>query len=126
MTDIAELSATELAAAISGRRISPTEAVEAALARIEARKDLNAFMTVCAERARAEAKAADALLAKGEKAPPLLGIPFSVKDLTNTAGVITTQGSALFADNIPSSDAVAVARMRNAGAILIGKTTTPE
>jgi aspartyl-tRNA(Asn)/glutamyl-tRNA(Gln) amidotransferase subunit A len=126
MTDIAELSATELAAAIRGRRISPTEAVEAALARIEERKDLNAFMAVCAERARAEAKAADALLAKGGKLPPLLGIPFSVKDLTNTAGVATTQGSALFAGHVPSSDAVAVARMRAAGAILIGKTTTPE
>jgi aspartyl-tRNA(Asn)/glutamyl-tRNA(Gln) amidotransferase subunit A len=126
MTDIADLSATELAAAISGRRISPTEAVEAALARIEARRDLNAFMTVCAGRARGEAKAADALLAKGAKAPPLLGVPFSVKDLTNTAGVATTQGSALFADNVPSADAVAVARMRAAGAILIGKTTTPE
>jgi aspartyl-tRNA(Asn)/glutamyl-tRNA(Gln) amidotransferase subunit A len=126
MTNIAELSATELTAAISGRKISPTAAVEAALARIEERKDLNAFMTLCAERARAEAKAADILLAKRGKLPPLLGVPFSVKDLTNTAGVSTSQGSALFAGHVPSTDAVAVARMRAAGAILIGKTTTPE
>jgi aspartyl-tRNA(Asn)/glutamyl-tRNA(Gln) amidotransferase subunit A len=126
MTDIADLSATELAIAIRESRVSAAEAVDAALARIEARKDLNAFMAICADRARAEAKAADALLAKGGEPPPLLGVPFSVKDLTNTAGVTTTQGSALFADNVPSTDAVAVARMRAAGAILIGKTTTPE
>jgi aspartyl-tRNA(Asn)/glutamyl-tRNA(Gln) amidotransferase subunit A len=126
MMDIADLSATELAAAIREKRVSAAEAVDAALARIEARKNLNAFMAICAERARAEAKAADALLAKGGEPPPLLGLPFSVKDLTNTAGVTTTQGSALFADNVPSTDAVAVARLRAAGAILIGKTTTPE
>jgi aspartyl-tRNA(Asn)/glutamyl-tRNA(Gln) amidotransferase subunit A len=126
MTDIADLSAIELTAAIRGKRISASEAVEAALGRIEAREELNAFMAICAERARAEAKAADALLAKGGGLPPLLGVPFSVKDLTNTAGVPTTQGSALFADNIPTTDAVAVSRLRKAGAILIGKTTTPE
>ncbi len=126
MTEIADLSARELAAAIGARRLSPVEAVDAALARIEERSDLNAFMAVCAERARVEAKAAEARLAKGGKQPALLGIPFSVKDLTNTEGVATTQGSALFAGQIPATDAVAVARLRAAGAILIGKTTTPE
>ncbi|MFI5011609.1 MAG: amidase [Hyphomicrobiales bacterium] len=126
MTDIADLSATELAAAIRDRRISPVEAVEAALTRIGARSDLNAFMALCAERARSEARAAETEIARGGKLPPLLGIPFSVKDLTNTAGVVTTQGSALFAAHVPAADAIAVARMRAAGAILIGKTTTPE
>jgi len=126
MTAIADLSAAELRAAIQGRVVSPVEAVDAALARIEERRDLNAFMAVCADRARAEAKAAEDAVMKGGPLPALHGIPFSVKDLTNTAGVTTTQGSALFAHHVPTTDAVSVARMRAAGAILIGKTTTPE
>lgn len=126
MTHIADLSATELAASIRARKISPVDAVEAALGRIEERRDLNAFMAVCADRARSEAQAAEAALAQGEALGPLHGVPFSVKDLTLTEGVATTQGCALFVDNVPKVDAVAVARMRSAGAILIGKTTTPE
>jgi aspartyl-tRNA(Asn)/glutamyl-tRNA(Gln) amidotransferase subunit A len=126
MTNIADLSAVNLVAAIKEKRISPVEAVDAALARIEEKAELNAFMAVCAERARKEAKAAEARVMAGEALPPLHGVPFSVKDLTNTEGVVTTQGSALFAGHVPSTDAVSVARMRAAGAILIGKTTTPE
>lgn len=126
MTAIADLAAIDLAAAIRARRISPIEAVEAALARIEERKELNAFMAIPAERARAEARRAEEALASGEPVGPLHGVPFSVKDLTNTEGVATTQGSALFAGTVPTADAVAVARARAAGAILIGKTTTPE
>ncbi len=126
MTEIADLSATELRTAIRAKQISPVEAVDAALARVEARRDLNAFMAVCADRARKEARAAERQLAVGGTLPQLLGIPFSVKDLTNTEGVATTQGSALFANHVPAADAVSVARMRAAGAILIGKTTTPE
>jgi aspartyl-tRNA(Asn)/glutamyl-tRNA(Gln) amidotransferase subunit A len=126
MTNIADLSAVNLVAAIKEKRISPVEAVDAALARIEEKAELNAFMAVCAERARKEAKTAEALVMAGEALPPLHGVPFSVKDLTNTEGVVTTQGSALFAGYVPSADAVSVARMRAAGAILIGKTTTPE
>lgn len=126
MTEIADLTATELAAAIRARQISPVEAVDAVLARIEECYDLNAFMAVPAERARAEALRAEQAVMNGDSLPPLHGIPFSVKDLINTEGVPTTQGSALFADAVPNSDAVAVARARAAGAILIGKTTTPE
>jgi aspartyl-tRNA(Asn)/glutamyl-tRNA(Gln) amidotransferase subunit A len=126
MTAIADLSAFDLAAAIRAKTISSVDAVEAALARIEERAELNAFMAVCADRARAEAKAAEAKVMRGEPLGMLHGIPFSVKDLTNTEGVPTTQGSALFADTVPSADAVAVSRARAAGAILIGKTTTPE
>ena len=126
MSEIADLSAIELRTAIRAKQISPVEAVDAALARIEARRDLNAFMAVCADRARTEARAAEQRLAAGGPLPELLGIPFSVKDLTNTEGVATTQGSALFANHVPAADAVSVARMRAAGAILIGKTTTPE
>lgn len=126
MTIITDLSAVALAAAIRARTISPVEAVDAALARIEERAELNAFMAVCAERARAEAKAAEASVRRGESVGALHGLPFSVKDLTNTEEVVTTQGSALFAATVPLTDAVAVARARAAGAILIGKTTTPE
>src|SRR5581483_242668 len=126
MTEIADLSATALGAAIRAKQVSPVEAVDAALARIDARRELNAFMAVCADRARTEAKAAEQRVITGAPLPPLHGIPFSVKDLTNTEGVATTQGSALFAGHVPAADAVAVARMRAAGAILIGKTTTPE
>lgn len=126
MTATANLTATELAAAIRARRISPVEAIEAALARIGERRELNAFMAIASERARAEARKAEAALASGEPVGPLHGIPFSVKDLTSTEGIATTQGAALFADTIPATDAVAVARARTAGAILIGKTTTPE
>ncbi len=126
MTAIADLSAVALAAAIRGKTISPVEAVEAALARIAERAELNAFMALCADRARAEARAAEDEVMRGGSLGALHGIPFSVKDLTNTQGVPTTQGSALFADTVPVADAVAVARARAAGAILIGKTTTPE
>lgn len=126
MTAIADLSAVDLAAAIRAKTVSPVEAVEAALARIDEKAELNAFMAVCAERARTEAKEAEAKVMRGETLGALHGIPFSVKDLTNTEGVATTQGSALFAGNVSKADAVAVARARAAGAILIGKTTTPE
>ena len=126
MTAIADLPATDLAAAIRARTISPVEAVESALARIDERRELNAFMATCADRARTEARQAETAIASGAPLGPLHGIPFSVKDLTNTEGVTTTQGSRLFADTVPAADAVAVARARAAGAILIGKTTTPE
>lgn len=126
MTDLADLSAVALSAAIRRREASPVEAVEAALARIAARRDLNAFITVCAERAREEARRAERAVMAGEALGPLHGVPFSVKDLTATEGVATTQGCAAFAEVTPAADAVAVARARAAGAILIGKTTTPE
>jgi len=126
MTDIADLPATALAAAIRARTISPVAAVEAALGRIEVRADLNAFVTVTAERARAAARSAEQAVMAGEEVGPLHGVPYSAKDLIATRDIRTTQGSHVFADFVPSEDAVAVARMTAAGAILIGKTTTPE
>lgn len=126
MTDIADLSAVDLADAIRRRAISPVEATEATLAGIEERRDLNAFITVTVEEARAQARAAEEAVMRGDDLPALHGVPYSVKDLVNTAGVRTTMGSRLFADNVPAEDAVSVARARAAGAILIGKTTTPE
>jgi len=87
---------------------------------------LNAFITVCAEEARAAAKKAEAAVMRGDALGPLHGVPFAVKDLVNTAGVRTTFGSWALADNVPSADSPAVARLKAAGAILVGKTTTPE
>ena len=126
MIDPMELSASELAAAIRAGEISPREAVEAALAHIEARAALNAFVTLRAEAARNEAMDAAARLTRGDEPPPLLGVPFAATDLLSTAGVRTTMGSRLDAASVPDEDAVAVARMKSAGAILIGKTTTAE
>ncbi|MBP0437328.1 amidase [Tianweitania sediminis] len=126
MTEIADLSAVELSKQIQAKVLSPVEVTEAILTRIDQRTDLNAFITVCADKARAEAKAAEGKVMQGGELPPLLGIPYSVKDLVNTAGVRTTMGSKLFENNVPKEDGVAVARARAAGAILVGKTTTPE
>jgi aspartyl-tRNA(Asn)/glutamyl-tRNA(Gln) amidotransferase subunit A len=127
MTDLAFTPAAELAALIARRAVSPVELVDAVLARIEASQGvLNAFITVTAEKARAAAREAEAAVMNGAATGPLCGIPYSVKDLLNTAGVRTTFGSVALADNVPASDAVSVARMKRAGAILVGKTTTPE
>lgn len=126
MTDLADLSAREMAAGYRARRFSPVEVMEATLARCAARRDLNAFVTLIPEQAREAARAAEARQSAGEDLPPLHGVPYSVKDLTLTAGVRTTMGSRLMADHVPDHDAVAVARAKAAGAILIGKTNTPE
>jgi aspartyl-tRNA(Asn)/glutamyl-tRNA(Gln) amidotransferase subunit A len=121
------LSATELAQAIRGRKISPVEAVGAVLDRIERLNPrLNAYCTVTAEAARREAKAAEAAVMRGERLGPLHGIPVSVKDLVITRGVRTTFGSRIHETNIPDEDAPLVERLKAAGAIVVGKTTTPE
>lgn len=125
--DLTALDALELAALIRRREVSPVEAVDAVLARIERLEPtVNAFVTVTAEPARAAARAAEAAVRAGGPLGPLHGVPFSVKDLILTAGVRTTMGSAIFQDWVPEEDAVPVRRLREAGAILIGKTTTPE
>ena len=126
MTEIADMSAVALAAAIRRREVSPIEAVQAALARIEAGAELNAFITVTADAALDAARGAERAVMAGETLGKLHGVPYSVKDLVNTEGVRTTMGSAIFEHNVPTADAVAVQRARAAGAILIGKTTTPE
>jgi len=126
MDDLTGMDAVTLAAAIRQGQVSPVEAVSAALDRIAARADLNAFITVTAESALAAAREAEAAARRGDALGPLHGVPISVKDLTLTAGVRTTMGSALYEEFVPGEDAVAVARVKAAGAILIGKTTTPE
>src|SRR5690348_5175185 len=125
--DLAYTSAAELAALIARRAVSPVEAVDVVLDRIEKTEPtLNAFITVCTEEARAAAKEAEAALMRGDTLGALHGVPFAVKDLVNTAGVRTTFGSWALADNVPAADSPAVARLKAAGAILVGKTTTPE
>jgi len=129
MTD-EELSytpAAQLAALIRNRGISPVELMRITLARIERAQPLvNAFITVCAEQALSAAREAESALVHGASPGPLHGVPFSVKDLVDTKRVRTTYGSRIFADHIPALDATSVARLKAAGAILIGKTTTPE
>ena len=119
--------AAALAEAIARKKLSPVEVVEATLARMaRLNPSLNAFCTVTAERARDEARRAEHAVMRGGPLGRLHGVPFSVKDTLDTAGVRTTMGALRFADRVPDEDAVVVARLRAAGAILVGKTTTPE
>ncbi|MBV9967409.1 MAG: amidase, partial [Alphaproteobacteria bacterium] len=125
--DLGYASAAELAELIARREVSPVEVIDGVLERIEkTQPTINAFITVCAEEARAAAKQAEAAVMRGDELGPLHGVPFAVKDLVNTAGVRTTFGSWALADNVPAADSPAVARLKAAGAILVGKTTTPE
>jgi amidase len=118
-------SATRLAAAIRGRELSCVEVMEAHLGRIEAvNPALNAIVTLDAELALRKAAAADR--AGGGDRAPLHGLPIAVKDLEDTAGMRTTYGSTIHRDHVPTEDSLVVARLRRAGAIVIGKTNTPE
>ena len=125
--DLGYWSAREHVHTMRARALSPVELAEAILARIEASQaTLNAYITVCREEALAAARAIEQALARGETTGPLCGVPVSVKDIINTKGIRTTWGSRLMADNVPDADAVAVARLKAAGAVIVGKTTTPE
>ena len=125
--DICLLSAVELGARIARREVSPVEVTQAVLDRIARLQPvLNCFITVCAEAALAESRAAERAVMRGEALGVLHGVPYTAKDLVDTRGVRTTFGSLLFEDNVPAEDAVAIARLRRHGAILVGKTTTPE
>lgn len=124
---LCEMTAAELAQAIRRKQVSPVDVVGASLERAQRlQPEFNCFITLCDERAMQEARQAEADLMAGRDVGPLHGIPFTVKDLVNTAGVRTTFGTLAYQDNVPDHDAVSVARLRAAGAILIGKTTTPE
>jgi len=125
--DLCFLSATELVARIASKAVSPVEVTQAVLARAEKLQGkLNCFVTLCGDEAMAQARAAEQKVMAGGPLGLLHGIPVTVKDIVNTRGVRTTFGAVPFRDNVPDHDAVAVARLRAAGAILIGKTTTPE
>lgn len=125
--DPTTMTAVQLRRAIAAGELSPVEAVRAVLDRIERTQPvLNAFITVCAEQALSDAKDAERAVVQRRALGPLHGVPFSVKDLVATRGVRTTYGSLIFEHHVADHDAVAVARLKAAGAILIGKTTTPE
>jgi amidase len=120
-------SATELARLIRGREVSAVDLVEAHLARIdEVNPAINAVVQIAAGRARAEAATADRLLARGMLLGPLHGVPFTAKDNFETADVVTAVGVVERAATVPPVDATAVARLRQAGGILLGKTNCPE
>jgi amidase len=120
-------TATELASLIAGKKVSPVEVLDAHLATIaRVNPPLNAIVTLVAEAARALARDAEAAVMRGEVLGALHGLPVAIKDVTPTAGIRTTYGSPLFADNVPSEDAEAVRRLKAAGAIVLGKTNTPE
>jgi aspartyl-tRNA(Asn)/glutamyl-tRNA(Gln) amidotransferase subunit A len=125
--DLVFASIYELAPRLAAKELSPVELTEAALARIEQLEpQLNAFITVTAEAARAAARAAEAAIMAGDHRGPLHGVPVAIKDLFATRGVATTFGSPLFADWVPDFDAAAVERLERAGAVLLGKTNLHE
>ena len=124
LTALTLLDASEL---VRARKVSPVELTNACLARIErVNPALNAFITITADQARAEATAAEADIMRGRRRGPLHGIPLALKDLFDTAGVKTTAASAVFADRVPSQDAEVVRRLRQAGAVLLGKLNMHE
>ena len=121
------MSATKLAGLIRTKTLSATEVVKLHLARIAAvNPKINAVVALCAERALAEAAEADALLAQGKSKGALHGVPMTIKDSFDTAGVVSTGGTLGRKNFVPGKDATIVARCREAGAILLGKTNTPE
>lgn len=125
--EIPFLSATELAALIQAREVSPVEATQAYLDRIaEVDSKLNSYITVTGEEALAEARAAESEIASGNYRGPMHGIPVAVKDQLNTRGVRTTGGSSILAENVPDEDATAISRLREAGSVLLGKLNMSE
>ncbi|CAG9172931.1 amidase [Cupriavidus respiraculi] len=125
--DLVSRSAVELRRLIGGKEISPVELLEACIARIEAVNPfINAVTATCYERARAEARAAERDVMAGGALGLLHGLPLGVKDLEATAGLLTTYGSPLYRANVPAEDNVLVARLRAAGAVVVGKTNIPE
>jgi aspartyl-tRNA(Asn)/glutamyl-tRNA(Gln) amidotransferase subunit A len=107
--------------------VSARDLTEGCLARIERlQPKLNAFVTVCADAAREQAAQIDRARAAGKELGPLAGVPVSVKDILNTKGVRTAWGSRLMQDNVPAEDAISVKRLKDAGAVIVGKTATPE
>ena len=125
--DIPFLPASQLSRLIDDRAVSPVDAVEAYLDRIDALNPrLHAYLTVCRDEAMAAARDAERALASGDSRGPLHGIPFAVKDQLNTAGIRTTSGTPIFNDFVPDEDASVVAGLKSAGGILLGKLNLTE
>ena len=127
MTEPSDLSAVEARRRIGARALAPSELIESCIARIETIDHaVNAMVTRDFDRARMLGREADAAVLRGERLPPLHGLPLGVKDLEEVAGLRTTFGSPLFANYLPARDVGMVARLKSAGAIVVGKTNTPE
>ena len=127
LKDLNRLDACELVKRVAQREISPVEIIDAALTRLdETHPAINAFTAVDAEGARRAARAAEQAVMRGDPLGPLHGVPVSVKDLIDVAGLPARYGSLTMKDNIARADAPSVERLRGAGAIILGKTATPE
>jgi aspartyl-tRNA(Asn)/glutamyl-tRNA(Gln) amidotransferase subunit A len=125
--DLTALSLSDASELVRLRKVSPVELTQACLARVDRlNPTLNAFITVTAEQALSDARTAETEIARGRWRGPLHGIPIGLKDLFDTAGVRTTAGSAVFATRVPSEDALVVSRLKDAGAVLIGKLNMHE
>ena len=126
-SELAFMSAVELAQSIRDKKVSSLEATENFFQRIDQLdSQLHSYLTLCRDQALADARAADATVRQGAELGPLHGVPISIKDLETTKGVVTTMGSAIFKDRVPDMDSVVVERVKAAGAIILGKTNTPE
>ncbi|HEV8310190.1 MAG TPA: amidase [Methylomirabilota bacterium] len=125
--DLCFTPAAELVRLFRARKASPLEVMHAVLARIDAlNPGLNAYVTVARDSALQAARAATRALRRRSALPPLHGVPVSIKDLTPTRGIRTTWGSRIFEHHVPDEDALVVQRLKAAGAIVVGKTNTPE
>jgi amidase len=127
VSELCDRAASELRRLMTDRKLSPVELVDACLSRIAAiNPAVNAVVTLDEDRARTAAGLAELAFVRGEIRGPLQGIPILIKDTQDTAGLLTTYGSPLFAGHVPAADQASVARLRAAGAIILGKTNTPE
>lgn len=127
MADLHYLTIAETADLIRGKKLSPVELTDALLKRIDTyNAQLSAYITVTADIARKQAKQAEQEIAQGNYRGPLHGIPFALKDIYNTAGILTSGGSKVCSDNVPTENATTTQKLLDAGAILLGKLQTHE
>lgn len=127
MTELTQLSATDIAGLVRSRKLSPVEVTKAALEQVDLLdSELHAFVELTAERALAQATDLAKRIARGEDPGPLAGVPVAVKDLIATAGIPTRSGSPAYRDFVPEEDDVVIERIVAAGAVILGKTTVPE
>jgi amidase len=126
-SDLCFVPATRLQRLYRARKVSPLEVMQAVFARIDmVNPALNAYVTLSRQSAVGAARKATAALTRKADLPPLFGVPVSIKDLTPTRGIRTTWGSKIFEHHVPDEDALVVTRLKAAGAIVVGKTNTPE
>ena len=127
MTDLHYLTLAETADLIRTRKLSPVELTNELLKRIETyNPQLSAFITITGDVARAQAKQAEQEIAQGKYRGPLHGVPFALKDIYNTAGILTSGGSRVCINNIPATNATTTQKLLDAGAVLLGKLQTHE